>query len=298
MEQELEEFYESILSGKGSHGTITQYRLILNDLVEFLNKLSVNSWSNVTSETLLKYKIYLSKRRSLYSPYKILNELTQLQHWACIRGFFTFLNDIKGVKNDSAKIVFNDLKPKNEPSQDYLTPEEMDKLWRFSGGDLLQAAIVSTIFFTGIRHSELINMTLDSVSFKEEEITVTGKGNRTRRIYIVPELQKDLKKYLKVRQVHDKENHFFLNYKGLKMSYNDLSYMFTKLKDCIPRIYPHLLRHTFATYLMETGSSIVDIQKKLGHQDIRTTQRYIHETEQSKELHRKLAKYYKTEKEK
>lgn len=288
------EFYEATRLKSGSQGSVDQYRRILSRLIFFLKKKDITDWKNVTADHLFEYQKYLSKLVTDNKNKKIWSHSTQLQHWACIRGLFSFLKDIKKIDNESARNVFKDLTTRDPPRHDHLTPEEMTKLWNFCSDNPLYLGVISTLFFTGIRHSELINMNVNSVSFEEKTITVRGKGDKVRTIYMIPELEDNISKYLAWRELpEDKvENPLFLH-RGKRISYNRLSVMFKELKKCIPRIYPHLLRHTFATDLMEVGANIIEVQKKLGHKDVRTTQRYIDETSQSKETHKKLAKYYR-----
>jgi len=252
----------------------------------------VGGWVEVTPKLLADYKVYLSKNPGK-ARFALIAETTQIQHWACIKSFFGYLNKIGGMSNDSADIVFADLKLREELEPDYLTPEELNILWGVCGDNILHLAVVSILFFTGLRHSELLSCSCSSVSFENSEIRVRGKGGRWRTVFLTPECLEILNKYMDWRNsvALGDDNALFISERGEGLTYNQLSYIFTKLKKHISRIHPHLLRHTFATYLLQTGSTIREVQEQLGHKRISTTGRYLHVTEEAKVKHKRLSKY-------
>ena len=279
MEEELIDYYEYMLSDRKTVGSIVQYRNALSRLCRYLVSKGKTNWSEVTSSDLANYKVYLS-RQSGYPRLSQIKESTQIQHWACIRAFFKYLNEIKGIKGNPANIVFNDLVPKGDPTRDYLTSEELNELWNYCKSDTLLLAILSTLYSTGLRHSEILSLNLGDVDFNFKQINLRkGKGGKPRTVLLTDECNEYLKSYLGDRSVTTADIYgipLFTSDDGERLNYNKLSYMFSKLKKVIPRIHPHLLRHTFATFLLETGSTIKEVQEQLGHKRIETTSRYVH----------------------
>jgi len=290
----LDDYYNHIASNRFAEGSIVQYKNCLERLYSYLKSRSIDSWDKVTPFHLDKYKSFLSERKGKGET--TFKETTQLQHAACIRAFFKYLQEIREINNKSANIVFSNLKLKQEPKQDFLNPEELKRLWDACKDNTLYLAILLIMFSTGLRHSEVINCDVDSVSIERREIKILGKGGIRRRVLLTPECIEALESYLTQRELKVAENEkaLFISSRGTRLTYNQLSYIFAKLRKYVPRIYPHLLRHTFATYLLETGSTIKEVQQQLGHKRLTTTSRYVHTIEEeTKRKHEKLSAYMK-----
>lgn len=286
MEQELEDYYTYLISSNKASGTLIQYRNILEKFMEFCNNSKVTKWSEVNTTVLANYKKIL---------HDIYSEATQIQHQACIRAFFKYLGLFKNIENKSAIIVFDNLSMEGLTTQDYLSSTELNIIWETCKDNPLELAIVSMLFSTGLRHSEIISLDDGNVDFEEMTVRVFGKGKSWRTVLLTKKCKGDLTRYLSTR-VRISENKsdrdaFFLSPKGKRLNYNQLSYIFEKLKNKISRIHPHLLRHTFATYLLSTGSTIKEVQDQLGHKRLSTTGRYVHVTEDEKIRHERLSKY-------
>ena len=288
MRELLDKYYEYI--GNMTSGSIVQYRNVLNRLCSYLEKLGIREWVDVTPEHLANYKVHLRKRGSIRG--KPLKSATQVQHAACIRAFFRYLNDICGVDNKSAFIVFDKLQVEQNPIYP-LTPEELRALWNSCSSSILYLTIVMTLFSTGMRRSELTSCPLLALSLENGTITIRGKGGSVRTVLLLPKVVNLLKNYLAWRsdRVTDDTKTLFVSDKGRPITYNQLSYIFKNLRKYVLRLYPHLLRHTFATYLLNTGSTLREVQEQLGHKRISTTGRYVHITEEMKKRHQKLSRY-------
>lgn len=290
MNNTLEDYYKYIATTM-TEGSVTQYKIVLNRLYRYLAS-RVTDWSQVTPEILSNYKIFLSKQPGHGgSP---LKKATQTQHAACTRALFRYLNDIKGMDNKSAFIVFDKLQVDEKPIYP-LNPEELSVLWDRCHENILQLAIVATLFSTGMRRSELTSCPLLALSLENGEITIRGKGGHVRMVLLLPEVVDLLRRYLVWRsdKVKDDTVTLFVSAKGTPINYNQLSYIFEKVRKYVPRLHPHLLRHTFATYLLNTGSTLREVQEQLGHKRISTTGRYLHVTREMKERHDRLSRYCK-----
>lgn len=291
---ELSEKYLEYGSVAMTERSVVQYRNALSRLQEWLQKHGVKSWKAVTPAQLSDYRVYLSRQPGKRGG--TISECTRLQRAAIIRAFFNYLRDIHGIDNRSAVLAFPDLTPHNEPETKPLTPEELEILWTTCRKDLLVYAIVATMFFTGIRHTEVITCPLTGLSIKDGEITLRGKGGKIRTVLITTECADILTNYLEWRGkvVREGVTTLFVTKYGKPLTYNQLSYIFVRLKKVIPGIHPHKLRHTFASYMIRTGSDIKTVQILLGHRRIDTTGRYLHTTtEQMKQAHQKLSEFIK-----
>ena len=151
-------------------------------------------------------------------------------------------------------------------------------------------AILSTLYYTGIRASELCSLTTQSVSLNQRLIRVIGKGNKERIVPITDECRKDIDLYMKtVRKdllALNKEgtSYLFLNKYGKELKVRGLEYILDSIEEktgTFVGLHPHILRHSFATHLLENGADLRVIQELLGHESINTTQIYTHVTEEA-----------------
>ena len=149
-------------------------------------------------------------------------------------------------------------------------------------------AILSTLYFTGMRASELVSLQVQSVSLNRRVINVIGKGNKERIVPITEECKKDLDRYIKFTRKEllkkaEKETQFlFLNNKGQKLTTRGLEYILDSIEEktgTFVGLHPHVLRHSFATHLLENGADLRIIQELLGHTSLNATQVYTHVSE-------------------
>ena len=149
-------------------------------------------------------------------------------------------------------------------------------------------AILSTLYFTGMRAAELVNLTIQSISLNQRIIRVIGKGDKERLVPISEECKKDLERYINFtrKELLSKAmvatNALFLNSKGEKLTTRGLEYILDSIEEktgTFVGLHPHILRHSFATHLLENGADLRVIQELLGHASINATQVYTHVTE-------------------
>lgn len=140
--------------------------------------------------------------------------------------------------------------------------------------------IISLFYCTGIRLSELISLKINDVDFHNNTIKVLGKRNKERIIPIGTVLKSDMENYLKSRNtINTIENNFFISEKGIKM-YSKLVYRIVNkyigVVAVLDKKSPHILRHTFATHLLNNGADLNAIKELLGHANLAATQVYTH----------------------
>src|SRR5574344_691363 len=200
-----------------------------------------------------------------------------------LKNFFLFL-DTEGIKKGLVKPIIMPKREKTLPV--YLTVAEIDRLMSVQnikkGNQLRDKAMIETMYSSGLRVSELINLQLKQINVDEHIITVVGKGKKERSIPIRDESIKFLKMY--ISEVRNKgviveKNYVFLNKQGKRLS---RQYFFTCIKKYAKQcgiekdIHPHTLRHSFATHLLENGADLRAVQEMLGHTKVETTQIYTH----------------------
>jgi integrase/recombinase XerC len=157
---------------------------------------------------------------------------------------------------------------------------------------ILDKAVIELFYSTGMRLSELINLKINDVNFDNMTVKVIGKGNKTRIIPFGKKAESTIKDYLQIRDICNikKSDFLFLNTKGNKLYPMNLYRMITgnmsKVSESKKKS-PHILRHSFATHLLDNGADIRAVKDLLGHESLSTTQLYTHITPE------KLKKIYK-----
>ena len=151
-------------------------------------------------------------------------------------------------------------------------------------------AILYLLYYSGMRAFELVGLDVQSVSLKERVVRVLGKGNKERIIPFTSECQAVLKQYIEkdrrelLKKSKDLTPALFLNSKGERLTTRGLEYILDSIEEKIGLyvgLHPHILRHSFATHLLENGADLRVIQELLGHESINATQVYTHVTEEA-----------------
>ena len=159
-------------------------------------------------------------------------------------------------------------------------------------------AILYLLYYSGMRAAELVGLDVQSVLLKERVVRVLGKGNKERIIPFTTECQKVVKEYIEherkelLSKSKDLSPALFLNAKGERMTTRGLEYILDAIEEktgLFVGLHPHILRHSFATHLLENGADLRVIQELLGHENINATQVYTHVTEEAmKETYQNL----------
>lgn len=215
---------------------------------------------------------------------------------SALRSFYRFALSRKLINQDPSRIIKGP--KKNKPLPQFLKEKEVNELldgdgmWNDSFNDVRARTILLTFYETGMRLSELVGLDDSAVDFANHHLKVTGKRNKQRIIPFGEELEAALKNYLKVRdgQADKCSDAVFITKEGVRMSPDQVRY---EVKKNITRVStlkkrtPHVLRHTFATAMLNHGAGIESVKKLLGHQSLETTEIYTHTTfEQLKRVYK------------
>ncbi|APC96642.1 site-specific tyrosine recombinase/integron integrase [Francisella frigiditurris] len=197
-----------------------------------------------------------------------------------VRSFFNFLIDLDFIKNNPTF----DIKP---PKDSKTLPKtvNVDELAFLldinpsSKTEVRDIAIFDMIYSCGIRLSELSGLTISKIDFSQQSLRVLGKGNKERVVYFGTKTNNTLKKWINIREEYNpKTDYLFINNKGEHLSNRSIQKrleIFAK-KYASKHIHPHMLRHSFATHLLESSKDLLAVKKLLGHSDISSTQIYTH----------------------
>ncbi len=272
---------------KVSKNTLDSYNRDLVKFKEYLVGKKINDFTKVSSTTVLNYLLFMQKSGT--SPSTISRNL------ASIRAFYKYLVKTRKTKTDPTEDVPSFKAEKKLPQ--ILTGEEVELLLAqpkcVDEKGYRDKAMLELLYATGIRVSELINLTLDDINLNTGYIKCKS-SNKERIIPIYTIAQESVRDYLnKARPKIDKtksERTLFLNLNGLPMSrqgFWKIIKHYKELAEIKKDINPNTLRHSFATHLLENGADLKSIQEMLGHTDISTTQIY------TRIVNNKLAETYK-----
>ena len=214
---------------------------------------------------------------------------------SALRSFYRFSLQRKLVAKDPAHGVTGPKKSK--PLPQFLREGEMDKLldmqeWGGSYNDLRARTILLLFYETGLRRSELVGLNDEDVDLAARQLKVTGKRNKQRVIPFGEELSEALVRYLTIRdcQIERNSNALFLNDKGERISGGQVYALvrrYLTMVTSLKKRSPHVLRHTFATAMLNNGAGLESIKSLLGHESVSTTEIYTHTTfEQLKRVYK------------
>ncbi|MGB9664178.1 MAG: site-specific tyrosine recombinase/integron integrase [Ignavibacteria bacterium] len=270
IEKNIKKYLEYLNScRKYSENTLVSYQKDLNNFLAFLNENKIFELKRVSKRTIQKFMIYLSEKK--LSPRSIS------RHLSTLRSFFNFL-------------VFNDLLEIN-PTVGIQNPKLSNHIVKFLDEDNLNFklnvlendeeifqnyVLLETLYSTGMRVSELCNLKKSDVDIKNQFIRVRGKGNKVRLIPLTERLKNNLAVLMEDKNSND---YLFKTKRGVKLYPEYIERLVKKYLSDISedgKVYPHLIRHTFATHLLNRGADIRTIKELLGHESLDTTSIYTH----------------------
>lgn len=214
---------------------------------------------------------------------------------SALRSFFRYALKRRLVEKDPAHAVVGLKKPK--PLPQFVREGEMDRLldnvdWGDGYKDVRARTLLLLLYETGLRRSELTGLDDGDIDFETSQLKVTGKRNKQRIVPFGPELAETLRKYVIVRdeQVKGDCDAFFLSDKGHRMTGQqvyEIVHRYLTGATSLKKRSPHVLRHSFATAMLNNGAGLESIRNLLGHESVSTTEIYAHTTfEQLKRVYK------------
>ena len=259
--------------------TIKNYGEDLRAFKEFYGNLEgCHSWKSVDSDIIRDWMESMMDKGN--------NATSINRRLSALRSFYRFALARKLVDKDPVHGVTGP--KKGRPLPQFLKENEMDRLldaesWTESFEDVRDRTIIMTFYETGIRLSELIGLDDSMVDFSNRQLKVTGKRNKQRVIPFGEELLATLRDYMKCRdkEVNLQSEALFVSAKGQRMTSSQVREAVRKnlSKVCtLKKRTPHVLRHTFATAMLNNKAGIESVKKLLGHESLSTTEIYTHTT--------------------
>ena len=263
MEKHLEDFIQMLRSEKYySPHTCSNYRRDLKQFLDYLQQQQIESWDKVRYEQVSGYA---AKRFRLGRKSRSIARAL-----SSIRSFYQYLVRNHLVEHNPAREV-------SAPKDRLLTAADSnDELV------LRDLAIFELIYSSGLRLAELVSIDLDAIDLTQQQLLVTGKGNKMRYLPVGSKAISAIKRWLKLRPGYlrdPSETALFLSKQGKRISARNVQARLqnlVKLQGLGQQLSPHTLRHSFATHMLESSSDLRAVQELLGHANIATTQIYTH----------------------
>ena len=284
MHETLDEFIAYFSSLKtGSKATEDSYYRDINRFITYLEKQNINDFNSVGKFESLDYVDTL--RSGKITRGKISNA-TYSRNLSALRTFYRYLIGVHKADHNPFMNFKKIHREKHLP--DVLTFEQVITILNTfdlnDEKDLRDRCIIETMYACGLRVSELCDLKLNDVDFKELNVRVIGKGNKERTVPFYPNLKNNLLRYIEVyrnRYVKQDCDTLFISSRGEKVSPRSVQILLdkTKIRANLPiNLHPHMLRHSFATHLLDNGMDLRSVQELLGHEHLSTTQLYTHLT--------------------
>jgi site-specific recombinase XerD len=263
-------------------------------LTRFLDHTKLTEPEKITEENIREYRLWLNRQsagnagkgRIYATGNDTLKKRTQNYYMIALRSFLKFMSTKRGVKTVSAEAI--ELAKVPERTIDLITQDELYRLLDAPNGEkdmkkaLRDKAILETLFSTGLRVSEICSLPRD-LDLSKDEFSVRGKGEKVRVVFLSEKARDSIKAYLAKATDIDSSTLFSVNPRTVERLVR-----YYAVKAGISRkVTPHVVRHSFATDLLQNGADLRSVQALLGHANISTTQIYTHVTDKHlKDIHK------------
>ena len=200
------------------------------------------------------------------------------RHISSAKGFFSYVKKNGLIDNSPFELISSPKSPNYLPN--VLSPEDVEQLLNFkpkNTQEIRDIAIVELIYSSGLRVSEVVSSNTNDFEENKDFLRVLGKGSKTRLVPVGRFAKAAIDKWLLERnKLHTKDESLFVNLRGGRISSRSIQERIKKLAliQGLPPINPHMLRHSFATHLLESSGDLRSIQELLGHSSLSTTQIY------------------------
>ena len=253
-----------------SKNTTSAYERDLKKLAKFINDLNLSNYSEINNE------ICSAWIGNLYSQDN--NPRSIQRHLSSAKGFFRFLKKNNLIESSPFELVSAPKSPSNLP--EVLSPEDVEQLLNFKPSNLIEIrdmAIVELMYSSGLRVSETVNINIGDFEEDMTFLRILGKGAKTRIVPLGKFAVNAINNWIIERdKILTKSDALFLNSKGARLTIRSVQLRLKKMatKQGLPPIHPHMLRHSFATHMLESSGDLRTIQELLGHSSLSTTQIY------------------------
>lgn len=279
MKKLIEEYISYITNEKHySINTIINYKTDLDLFYIFYVENKINSINDIDYQIIRKFLNYLVDNK--YS------NKAMARHISSLRSFFKYLKKNNIIDNNPMTLISNPKVEKKLPKVVY--NKELEELFKVPDINtplgLRDLLILELLYSTGVRVSELVNIKISDISFNNKEISIFGKGSKERIVLFGNRCEDILNDYIhngrnKLVSKYTDDDCLLLSKTGRQMDQREVRYI---IDDIVTKtglkihISPHVLRHTFATDLLNNGADLRSVQQLLGHESLSTTTIYTH----------------------
>jgi integrase/recombinase XerC len=269
--------------------TVQRYEKSLKDFETYFKKQNSDlSWKTVDTDVVRDWMEQLMD--------KGMKATSVCADLSALRTFFRFALSRRLIEKDPAYGVVGPKKQK--PLPQFVRESDMDKLldrdeWSDDYKDVRARTIILLLYETGLRRAELVGLDDESIDWSARQLKVTGKRNKQRIIPFGNELAEELKHYLELRnekQPYRNTKALFVSEKGERLNGNHIYVLVRKYLSQVTTMKkrsPHVLRHSFATAMLNHGAGLESVKLLLGHESLETTEIYTHTTfEQLKRVYK------------
>ena len=276
LQNDLDLFYQFLTSEKQfSQHTVTNYRRDISRFMAFVEAQSVQEWVSLDEQHIRQF-VSQVHRQGLggKSIQRLLSALRRLFRFLLVNQRIQ-INPAANVKAPKSERKLPEVMHPQQIDHMLLLPENADPL------SIRDFAVLELLYAAGMRISELIGLNLSDIDWQAGQIRVTGKGDKERICHFGKKAAKSLKKWLKCRELlaNEGERAVFVSQRGQRLSASSIRVRIQKLckeKGIDQRVYPHLMRHSFASHMLEASQDLRAVQELLGHEHLKTTQIYTH----------------------
>lgn len=263
-----------------SNYTVLNYIDDINDFKDYLTSKKIDSIVNVSVNIARYYVMELNK--DAYKATSVSRKISSL------RGLYRFMIMEGYVENNVFNEVTTPKKEKLLPKQLYTNEIEamFDSIDRNSAIGRRNYALLEMMYDTGVRVSELCNLKITDIDYNDDFITIFGKGKKERSIPLLKPLKQALMDYMNLsrgvllaRSKDAPTDALFLNHRGGPLTTRGVRVILDDITEDTAeniKVHPHMIRHSFATHLLNHGADLRSVQKLLGHVNLATTQIYTH----------------------
>lgn len=283
MNEYLDNFLKEINNKySGSSLTFDAYKRDIGRFITFLKERNIDDFNVVDKLVIFDYIELLRSGKITRTK---INNTSFLRNISSLRSFFKYLIKIGVIKKNPLSLFKNVKQSKKLP--DLLTFSQIEEILNSfdlkNPKEIRDRLMVEIIYACGLRVSEVCNLRKQQIDYDNFILRVIGKGNKERIIPFYDDLAKLIDQYLKTyytehlnNQTHD---YLFINNRGKKITSRTIQMLLVEVKNRTNlkiNVHPHMLRHSFASHLLENGADLRTVQELLGHENLSTTQIYTH----------------------
>lgn len=285
MDEQIESFLLYISrKNTGSEKTDYNYRIDLTRFKNFCIEHQINSFEKVERKHVLQY---LSMLKSGYLGNQPLSNTSLSRALSALRSFYKYLNNYYEIESYPLAKIKNPSAGKRLP--EFLSVDQMEELLESidtdEGFGLRNRAILEMMYACGLRVAEVVDLRLSKIDFDNQIAIVHGKGDKERMVPFYTAAKEAVMKYINYQRdillKGKKSDILFVNNRGQALSTRSIQLMLdeiVKKTNLHMKVHPHMIRHSFATHLLDNGADLRIVQELLGHENLSTTQIYTHVT--------------------